>query len=261
MSWSLFSIGVACCVALFLLWRSFVTNLTVFEHQRSLLYRRGRFERVLAPGRHRLWKPLVHESAVVVDMRLRSVVIGGQEIPTKDQIGIKVSVIAQYQVNDVCAATHMLESYGEFMHHEVQTALRAKIAALTLNEITEAKADLGSELTQAVKAQCAEYGLDIRRLDIRDMILPANIKAATAKIVEAEKAAKAALITAREELAAARAQANTTKLLQENPLILRLKELQTLADLGKTPNNTVVFVSGSDPNRLFSREMGAQNRS
>lgn len=236
--------------------RSLVTPLTVFEHQGALLYRSGRYQRLLGPGRHRLWRPWLHETATLVDLRQRSLVVGGQEIPTKDQVGVKVSTIVQLQVTDPCAALHKVESHEEAVHQEVQLALRARVAALTLDELLAAKADLGTELTQAVQARCAEFGLAIKRVDLRDVVLPAAVKAAASRVVEAEKAARAALVTAREELAAARAQANTAKLLQENPLVLRLKELQTLAELAKAPGHAIVFAPSSDLGALLRAATG-----
>ncbi len=105
------------------------SNVTIIEYQRGLLYRRGRFIRLLDPGRYVIWKPVLHQSVTIVDMRLRAMVITGQDILTKDQVNVKLSLVAQYRIVDLVAALHKLDNFTEFLHQELQLALRAIVAA------------------------------------------------------------------------------------------------------------------------------------
>lgn len=223
----------------------------ILEYQRGILYRKGRYVRLLDPGRHRIWKPVVHESATIVDMRLRSLVVTGQDILTKDQINIKLSLVAQYRILDPVAAYHKLENVVEFLHQELQLAVRSIVSAYGIDQLFEAKADISKQIADTVQAKAHAFGIEIVQSGVRDVILPGEIKNIMAKAVEAEKAAKAALITAREELATARTQANTARLIQENPVILKLKELQAMVDATKKGGSTIIFAPPSDLRELL----------
>lgn len=232
--------------------------IVVFEYEKGLLYSNGKLQRVLGSGRYWLWKIFFQQVIVKVDMRIKPIVITGQEILTKDQINIKVSVIAQFRVTDPVTVIHKLESYSDFLHQEIQLSLRSLVSSRTIDELFEEKGEISSSMSETAQVKVKEFGMELLQAAIRDIILPGDVKTILAKTVEAEKVAKAALITVREELAAARCQANTAKLLQENPLILRLKELQTISDVSKQAGNTIVFTSALDIADLL-KKVGTKN--
>lgn len=234
---------------------------TIFEHEKGLLYSKGRFVRVLLQGRHWLFKLFLHQTLIKVNIQLRYVTLTGQEILTKDQINLKISLFAQYKVVDPVSAVLKVEDYAGFMYQEIQIALRSLVSAHTLDELLETKSEISQKLTETVKPKISEYGIELVQAGIKDMILPGEIKSILSKTVEAEKAAKASLITAREELASARCQANTAKLLDENPAIFRIKELQAIADFGKKPGNTLIFVSSGDLQKVLRPVQDAKSSS
>ena len=120
--------------------------------------------------------------------------------------------------------------------------MRYIVSQQTLDNLFAGKEPLGEALAERVRPRLVEFGIEIVTCGLKDIILPGEIKALLTKAVEAERAAQASLITAREELAATRCQLNTAKLIDENPAILKLKELQVLSELAKKPgNNTIVI--------------------
>jgi len=244
---------VAAVAVIVVLRRVVGASVTIPENHKGLLYARGKFIRLLEPGRYWLWRPWFHETVVIEDMRLRSTILTGQEIVTKDQINVKMSVAAHYKVVDPVAVNRELQNSANFLHLELQTAIRDLVSGLTLDELLGGKKELSTQLRDSASATMGAFGIEVRSVMIRDVILPGEIKAILAKTLEAERAARSSLITAREELAAARCHANTARLITENPVILRLKELQTISELGKKSSNTIIFASSGDlPKSLVS---------
>ena len=118
-----------------------------------------------------------------------------------------------------------------WLYRLVQFAIREAVAGRTLDEVLSAKAALDAELRDYVRARIADSGVEVTELGVKDVILPGEIRELVNKVVEAERVAKANLIRRQEETAATRSLLNTAKLMEDNPLLLRLKELESLERL------------------------------
>ncbi len=118
-----------------------------------------------------------------------------------------------------------------WLYRLVQFAIREAVASRTLDEVLSAKSVLDAELRDYVRERVAETGIEVTELGVKDVILPGEIRELVNKVVEAERTAKANLIRRQEETAATRSLLNTAKLMEENPLLLRLKELESLERL------------------------------
>ena len=227
------------------------TRLIVAEYQKALLYRNGRYERTVGAGRYTLWNVfLLKQTAHVFDLRKQSVSLAGQEILTHDHVPVRLTLVATYQVTDPAAAQHKIGDWSQQIYLDLQLALREIVAGLSFDELLDQKTALGDRLLGAVRPQAAAYGVELIAAGVKDITMPASIRDMMLKTVEAEKSAAASLIKAREEVAAARARANAAKLIAENPVVLRLKELETLTEMAKQPGNTIVFAGGTDWNGL-----------
>ena len=112
-------------------------------------------------------------------------------------------------------------------------ALREAVAARTLDELLADREGLAGQLAPAVKARASALGLELVELGVKDLILPGEMKTLMNRVIEAQKAAEANVITRREETAAVRSMAQTAKVLSENPTLLRLKELEAYKDLAE----------------------------
>ena len=216
----------------------------VCEYERGLLYRRGRFVELLGPGRYVYWR---WEGCQVdrVDIREVSLTIEGQEILSSDKIGVRVTLIAQYRVADPIAARHAVGDYHGQLYQDLQLSLREAIAGRSLEELLKDRAALSDELQAGVAPRAKRYGVELSRVGVKDVVLPGAVRAVFLQEVEAELKGRAGLVAARHEVAAARARANTAKLLQENPHLLRLRELETLAALASKAGN-VLIIPGLD---------------
>ena len=124
---------------------------------------------------------------------------------------------------------------------ELQFALREAVSGRTLDELLGAKGDLDREIHASALSRIEKHGMQLVSVGVKDIILPGDMKEILNKVVEAEKVAQANLIKRREETAATRSLLNTARLMDENPTLMRLKELETLEKVTETIDKLTVF--------------------
>ncbi|MCS6834908.1 MAG: slipin family protein [Anaerolineae bacterium] len=217
----------------------------VYDYEHALLYQDGKFTRILPPGKYR-FPYNANVQITRVSKRLLSEVISGQEILTADRIGVRVSLIAKYQVTDPVLAVNGTQDYAEQLHQDLQLVLRDAVAARSVEQLLDARGELSEELMKACAPQAAEYGLTLRRVGVRDIVLPGQVRTIFMQEVEADRKGRAALVAARHEVAAARARANTAKILTENPAVLRLQEIDALVQLASKHGNVILLPNLAD---------------
>jgi regulator of protease activity HflC (stomatin/prohibitin superfamily) len=167
--------------------------------------------------------------------------VTGQEILTRDKVSLRVNLTALWQVLDAVKARGAFTSFTELVYKELQFALRETVGARTLDELLGDKGMLDREIGDAVRAKVEEQGLAIRSVGVKDVILPGEMKTILNQVVAAEKIAQANLIKRREETAATRSLLNTARLMDDNPTLLRLKELETLEKVTEKIDKLTVF--------------------
>ena len=120
-------------------------------------------------------------------------------------------------------------------------AVRAAVGGRELDQLLADKDAVVAELEERVRRRAGALGWDVLAIGIRDVILPGDMKDLMNKVTEAKKAAEANLIVRREETAAIRSQANTAKLLQDNPILMRLRELEVLEKVAASSKLNIVL--------------------
>lgn len=208
-----------------------LTEAVVENHEAGLLYVEGRLVERLAPGRHAFWVTSHKVEVKRLDLRPQTVEITAQEMLTKDRIALRVTLTAFRRIVDPERVVAAVPDVDAWLYRLVQFAIREAVAGRTLDEVLSAKAVLDAELRDYVRARVADSGVEVAELGVKDVILPGEIRELVNKVVEAERVAKANLIRRQEETAATRSLLNTAKLMEENPLLLRLKELESLERL------------------------------
>jgi regulator of protease activity HflC (stomatin/prohibitin superfamily) len=218
-----------------------VSAVEVPETAIGLLIVDGELDRVLEPGLHAFWKFQRALKTELVDRRVQAMEVAGQEILTRDKVSLRVNLTALWQVLDVVKARGQLANFAEYAYKELQFALREAVGARTLDELLGDKGALDREIGEVVRAKVAEFGLAVRSVGVKDVILPGEMKSILNQVVETEKVAQANLIKRREETAATRSLLNTARLMDENPTLLRLKELETLEKVTEKIDKLTVF--------------------
>jgi regulator of protease activity HflC (stomatin/prohibitin superfamily) len=207
---------------------SYISETVIENHEAGLLYVEGRFVERLAPGRHAYWSVERKVEVKRLDLRPQAIEVTAQEMLTKDRIALRVTLTAFRRIVDPERAVGAVADVDAWLYRLVQFAIREAVAARTLDEVLAAKNALDAELRAFVRERLAETGIEVTELGVKDVILPGEIRELVNKVVEAERTAKANLIRRQEETAATRSLLNTARLMEDNPLLLRLKELESL---------------------------------
>ena len=213
----------------------------VLDQHVGLLIVDGELVKVLDPGPHTYWKFNRNITVEQFDTRIQAMDVGGQEILTKDKVTLRVNLTAAYKVVDPVKARQELVDITGHLYRELQFALRAAIGTRTLDTLLGNKGELDRVIYEAVAPKVAAHGVEVDNVGVKDVILPGDMKDILNQVVEADKAAQANVIKRREETAATRALLNTARLMDENPTLLRLKELEMLEKVTEKVDKLTVF--------------------
>jgi regulator of protease activity HflC (stomatin/prohibitin superfamily) len=212
-----------------------VNSVTVYEYEKGLRYVNGALKGVVGTGRYRNFG--IRTRIVKQDMRVQPLTITGQEMPTKDNAGIRLSLAGHYQIVNLTKALHDNSKFQHDLHIAVQLALREVVSNLTLDELLASRGTVDVEVLKIAQPKLASIGVEIKDLAVRDIILPASLKKSLAGVIEAKKDALKNLEKTRGEQAVLRNLANAARMFEENPQLLNARLVQALEQGG----NTLVF--------------------
>lgn len=207
----------------------------------AVWFRDGAYQATLAPGLYAFWKGFGELTLSKVDLREQTLDISGQEIMTADKVTLRLNAMVTYRVTDALRFVSEVDGAATALYRAAQLALREAVGAKELDALLVAKDALGSELADRIRPRAEELGMTVMAAGVKDVILPGEMKDLMNKVTEAKKAAEASLITRREETAAMRMQANTAKILETNPTLMKLKELEVLEKVAAKANLTVLL--------------------
>jgi len=223
-----------------------IVEAQVRQFERGLKYAQGKFEGILEPGRYTYWNhPGARISVQVLDTRLQQLKIEGQDLMTRDKVTLRLTLTAEYAPTDAPTTVHAVADVKDAIYLAVQLAAREFVAGVTLDELLEQRDTLTRYLEAQVMPRAEAFGVRVQRVGVKDVILPGEMKTLLNKVIEAEKAAAANVILRREDAAATRNMANTAKVIADNPVLMRLKELETMKDIAEKIDE-FKLVMGSD---------------
>ncbi len=213
----------------------------VADQHVGLLILNGELVKTLQPGLYAYWKFNRVIKVEQVDTRLQAMEVSGQEILTKDKVSLRVNLSAAYQIRDPVQARKDLVDFTGHLYRELQFALRQAIGARTLDALLGNKGELDRVIYETVRDKVAMHGVEVKSVGVKDVILPGDMKEILNQVVEAEKAAQANVVKRREETAATRSLLNTAQLMGDNPILVRLKELEMLEKVTDKIDKLTVF--------------------
>lgn len=216
-------------------------QVTVDAGHAALLLRDGRHLETLTSGTYALWKGVGRLRVLHVDLREQVLDVAGQEIMTADKVSLRLNAVVTFRVSDVVHAVTTVEDYPQSLYRETQLVLRAVVGTRELDTLLADKDAVAAEMDDMIRQQAGLLGLEIVSLGIRDLILPGEMRTLMNRVTEAKKAAEAHLIARREETAAMRSQANTAKILESSPTLMKLRELEVLEKVAEKANLSVVL--------------------
>ncbi len=191
------------------------------------------YVKTLESGTYRFWRNDTTIKIAKVDLRQLQLEVAGQELLTKDKAAIRINFDTQYKVIDIEKALLDNKDFEKQLYVAMQLALRAYVGTYTLDELLENKAQIAKAVFEDTKTAAAKLGVAVLNCGIRDVILTGEMKDIMNQVLVAQKKAQANVITRREETASTRSLLNTAKLMEENEMLYKLKEMEfveTIAD-------------------------------
>jgi regulator of protease activity HflC (stomatin/prohibitin superfamily) len=201
----------------------------------------GKLVTQLGAGKTAYWRFNRDIQVELVDTRLQALEVAGQEILTRDKVNLRINLNANWQYEDVELAFARLAKPAEHIYRELQFALRAAVGTRSLDELLEDKQVIDKIVDQHLQEKLRGFGVKVVSVGVKDIVLPGEMKVLLAQVVEAEKAAQANVIRRREETNATRSMLNTARVMENNPIALRLKELETLEKVAERIDKISVF--------------------
>jgi len=224
---------------------AYAYRVEVAPYEKGRLMVNKKFIKLLDPGTYYFWNTGANVEVDNVDTRLTVMNILGQEILTQDKVSLRVNLAVNYKVTDYVKIYTEIDNYEEHIHVAAQLALREFIGRNKFDDILEKKAEMSEFVLGKLKERENELYVSIMSADVKDIILPGEIRDIMNTVLMAEKRAQANVITRREEVASTRSLLNTAKLMDENKTLYKLKELEYLERIFENVNN-ISIQGGTD---------------
>ncbi len=215
----------------------------VQSYEKALLFVEGKYVKQLEPGAYFWWKNSIAIHIGKVDIRQQQLEVNGQEILTKDKAALRINAWAQYKVADIEKALLQNKDYDKQLYVAFQLALREYIAGFSFDELLDKKESIAPFILQSVQQNAEALGVAVSDFGIRDIILPGDVKEIMNQVLIAEKKAQANTIMRREETASTRSLLNTAKLMEDNAMLWKLKEMEYVEKIADKISN--ISVSGN----------------
>ena len=201
----------------------------VFEvsaYEKALLLVDDVYAKTLEGGTYRFWKNDTTIKIAKADLRQLQLEISGQELLTKDKAAIRINFYTQYKVTHIEKALLENKDYEKQLYIAMQLVLRAYVGTYSLDELLERKDNIAEAVFENVKTSATKLGVTVLSCGIRDVILTGEMKEIMNQVLVAQKKAQANTITRREETASTRSLLNTAKLMEDNNMLYKLKEME-----------------------------------
>jgi len=221
-------------------------------YEQGILFIDNKAVKTLGAGDYFFWKNRQSVLISKADLRQRQLEISGQEILTKDKAALRVNFFVQFKVKDIKKAIVENKDYEKQLYILVQLALREYIGKWTLDEMLENKEAIEPYIMELLKVKVAALGVELIHCGMRDVILPGEMKEIMNQVLVAQKQAQANVITRREETASTRSLLNTAKLMEDNEMLFKLKEMEYVEKIADKIGEITVSGNGQIVDQLRS---------
>jgi regulator of protease activity HflC (stomatin/prohibitin superfamily) len=248
---------VALAVVLFFLVLFLISAIKVArEYERGIVFRLGRLlPEPKGPGLF-LLIPIV-DRMVKVDLRTITLTVPPQEVITKDNVPVRVNAVAYFKIVDPKDAIVQVENYMAATSQIAQTTLRAVLGQHVLDELLSEREKINAILQEIIDGATGPWGIKVTIVEVKDVEIPGGMQRAMARQAEAERERRAKVINAEGEYQAAERLKDAAVVIEEHPIALQLRYLQTLLELGAGNTSTIIFPAPIDLIRPFLDRAGS----
>jgi len=212
----------------------------VNQYQRGVMFTLGKFTGIKEPG----WRLVIpiFQSMQKIDIRTKAVDVPDQEVITRDNIPVRINAVVYYKIADASKAVLAVEDYYYATSQVAQTTMRNAVGERTLDGLLQKRAEVAEQIKLRVDTLTDPWGIDVESVELKDVIIPENLKRTISKKAEAEREKRAVIINAEGDMIAADNLAAAAKKLNSVPGALHLRTLQTINDLSSDQSNTTVWM-------------------
>ena len=219
------------------------------EYERSVKFSLGKFSSILKPGLN-IVIPIL-QSHQKADMRVRVADVPDQEAMTGDNISVKVNAVIYYKVTDAKKAILEVEHYTYAISQLAQTTMRNIVGEVELDDLLAKRDKVAKKIKDIVDKETDPWGIKVNSVELKDIVLPEEMKRVIGKQAEAERERRAVITKAEGEAQAADNLSKAAKVLAMNPGALHLRTLQSMNDISSDQSNTIVFAIPLEILRAF----------
>jgi regulator of protease activity HflC (stomatin/prohibitin superfamily) len=222
------------------------------EYERGVIFRLGRVIQAKGPGLIILI-PIV-DRMVRVSLRLVAMDVDPQDVITRDNVSVKVNAVIYFRVIDPVKAIVEVEGFNYAMSQLAQTTLRSVCGQAELDELLSDREKINNELQEILDTHTDPWGIKVTTVELKHIDLPQEMQRAMARQAEAERERRAKVINAEGEYQAANRLADAALIIQDRPMALQLRYLQTIREMASENNSTTVFPLPIDLFRVFFKD-------
>ena len=209
------------------------------EYERGVIFRLGRVIQAKGPGLIILI-PLI-DKMVKVSLRLVAMDVDPQDIITRDNVSVKVNAVVYFRVIDPTKAIIEVENYSYAMSQLAQTTLRSVCGQAELDDLLSGREKLNAQLQEILDTHTDPWGIKVATVELKHIDLPQEMQRAMARQAEAERERRAKIISAEGERQAADRLAEAAAIIDQNPVALQLRYLQTVNEMATESSTTTIF--------------------
>jgi len=210
------------------------------EYERGVVFRLGNLRPVpLGPGLVFVFFPI--DRMVRVGLRTVVLDVPPQDVMTKDNVSVKVNAVVYFRVMDPIKAIVQVENFLYATSQEAQTTLRSILGQAHLDELLSERDRLGNMLQSVIDKHTDPWGIKVTQVAVKAVDLPPDMQRAMARQAESEREKRAKIIHASGEFEASKQLTLAAEKMNEEPIALHLRYLQTLTEIAAEKNSTIVF--------------------
>ncbi|MDH3324902.1 MAG: slipin family protein [Candidatus Peregrinibacteria bacterium] len=227
----------------------------VNQYERGVMFTLGKFTGIKGPG----WRLVIpiFQSMRKIDIRTKAVDVPDQEAITKDNIPVRINAVVYYKIIDAGKSVLEVENFFWATSQVAQTTMRNSVGEVTLDELLQNRAQIAEKIKVEVDKATDPWGVDVESLELKDVIIPENLKRTISKEAEAEREKRAVIIKAEGDKVAAENLSAAAKKLASEPGAMHLRTLQAINDLSSDQSNTTIWMI---PTEILDAIKGFSNK-
>ena len=209
------------------------------EYERGIKFSQGKFYKIMEPG-WRLVLP-IFQSYKKIDIRTKAVDVPEQDAITKDNVSVRINAVIYYKIFDASKALLEVENFYYAVSQLAQTTMRNAVGSVSLDELLAQREKLSQNICEIIDKATDPWGIKVENVELKDVVLPEDMKRVIAKVAEAEREKMAVITKAVGEVEASKNLAEAATTMSTVPGAMHLRTLSTINDVSSDQSNTIIF--------------------